>query len=191
MSQEIHTPRTRSRRPFVLAAAMLAGLALSLVAGPASAHDELVGSDPAAGSQVAELPAEITLTFSGVLIDEPGATEVVVTDAEGTDLTALDPVLDGTRLTQGLVGEASGAVTVIYRVVSSDGHPVSDQFTFTVGDGTAVAPVGTETPLPGAPMEDLGDGIRVVWIIIGVLVVALGGALIAVLVARARRARED
>jgi hypothetical protein len=40
------------------------------------------------------------MTFSGVLMDEPGATHVVVTDAAGTDLTDGDPVIDGTRLTQ-------------------------------------------------------------------------------------------
>lgn len=188
MSSGIHT----RRHPFALAVAVLAGLALALVAGPAYAHDELIGSDPAAGSQVAELPSEITMTFSGVLLDEPGATEVVVTDAEGNDLTALAPVLDGTRLTQGLVGSASGTVTVTYRVVSSDGHPVSDRFTFTVGTGDA--PPATATPLPSAPTDGApsqGTGAGIVWIVLGVLVVALGGGVVAVLVARTRRARED
>ncbi len=78
-------------------------------------------------AEVGTLPAQITMTFSGVLMDEPGATQVVVTDAAGASLTDGDPTLDGTHLTQGLAGNASGPVTVTWRVVSSDGHPVSGQ----------------------------------------------------------------
>ncbi len=184
MSQEVHT------RPFRLRAVVAALIALLLCAVPtaAFAHDELVGTQPERETQIAELPAELVLTFSGVLLDEPGATEVVVTDAAGTSLVAGDPVLDGTRLTQPVEGSAAGAVTVIWRVVSSDGHPVSGEYAFTVGDGTST-PVGTENPLPGPPMADTGMG--TVWIILGVVGVALAGALLAVLIARARGRRED
>ncbi len=190
MSSGIHS----LRRPLALALAVLAGLALALVAAPAYAHDELIGSDPAVGAHVDTLPTQIAMTFSGVLLDEPGATVVEVTDAAGDDLTASDPVLDGTRLTQELSGEASGVVTVTYRVVSSDGHPVSDRFTFTVGDGSAVdptpaSPVATATALPGAPMAT--TDLTWIWVVLAVVVTGLGGALVAVLVARARRARED
>lgn len=165
------------------------GMVLAGAATPAFAHDELVGALPADGAQVDALPAELALTFSGVLLDEPGATEVVVTDAGGASLTGGDPVLDGTKLTQPLTGSAEGTVTVIWRVVSSDGHPVSGEYSFTVGSGDAVAPIATASPLPGPPMSDTGMG--TVWIVIGVVVIALGGALVAVLVARARGRRED
>lgn len=175
---------------------MLAGLALVFFGGPAFAHDEVIGSSPAAGSQVEALPAEIELTFSGVLLDEPGATQVVVTDASGASLVAGDPVLDGTRLTQPLEGTAAGEVTVIWRVVSSDGHPISDEFTFTVGTGgetegttAPVAPVETATPLPGPPMQ--ATDFTWIWIVLGVVLVGAGGALVAVLVAKARGPRED
>jgi len=165
------------------------------VAGPAFAHDELIGSTPVAGSQVDELPDEIVLTFSGVLLDESGATQVVVTDASGASLVAGDPVLDGTRLTQPLEGAASGEVTVIWRVVSSDGHPVSDEFTFTVAGGgesatdPTAAPIATSTPLPGPPMQAID--LTWIWIVLGVVLVGAGGALVAVLVAKARGPRED
>ncbi|WP_282836527.1 copper resistance CopC family protein [Microbacterium flavum] len=188
MSQEIHT----ARRPLALLFGLVAALALVLAAAPAWAHDELIGSDPAAGSEIDALPSELTLTFSGVLMDEPGATEVVVTDATGASLVGGDPVLDGTRLTQPLTGSASGAVTVIWRVVSSDGHPVSDQFTFTVGDGSAVLPsASAPAPTATAPADSAPASLAGVWIIIALVAVALGGALVAVLVARARRSRED
>jgi methionine-rich copper-binding protein CopC len=102
---------------------LFAVIGIVFAGAPAWAHDELIGADPATGARVDALPAEITMTFSGVLMDEPGATDVVVTDAAGTDLTSGDPVIDGTRLTQQLSGSAAGEVTVIWRVVSSDGHP--------------------------------------------------------------------
>lgn len=207
MSHRIHTPR-----PFSAATALLAlivGFALTLVASPAFAHDELIGSSPAAGSEVDALPAEITLTFSGVLIDGAGTTQIVVTDASGADITGGDPVLDGTKVTQPLAASAApGLVTVVWRVVSSDGHPVSDQFTFTVAGGSgaspeasasasspaAVAPTGTApSPTESAPADDAGDGgmSPAVWIGAGVAIFA---ALIAVFTATSaakRRRTED
>ena len=212
MSHRIHTPR-----PFSAATALLAlivGFALTLVASPAVAHDELIGSSPAAGSEVDALPAEITLTFSGVLIDGAGTTQIVVTDASGADITGGDPVLDGTKVTQPLAASAApGLVTVVWRVVSSDGHPVSDQFTFTVAGGSgaspeasasasspaatssaAVAPTGTApSPTESASADDAGDGglSPAVWIGAGVAIFA---ALIAVFTATSaakRRRTED
>ena len=212
MSHRIHTPR-----PFSAATALLAlivGFALTLVASPAVAHDELIGSSPAAGSEVDALPAEITLTFSGVLIDGAGTTQIVVTDASGADITGGDPVLDGTKVTQPLAASAApGLVTVVWRVVSSDGHPASDQFTFTVAGGSgaspeasasasspaatssaAVAPTGTApSPTESAPADDAGDGgiSPAVWIGAGVAIFA---ALIAVFTATSaakRRRTED
>lgn len=187
MSHTIH----KSRRSLSLIIAVLAAFAIALVASPAWAHDELVGSDPAAGSQIDELPAEITLTFSAVLMNETGATEVVVTDATGADLTAGDPTLDGTRVIQPVSGDVAGVVTVIWRVVSSDGHPISDTFSFTVGNGGVApgTPSDTATFAPGPDMQDNGMGI--VWIALGIVAVGLGGALVAVLVAKARSPRED
>ena len=80
-----------------------------LVASPASAHDELVSSDPAADSSLDALPAQLTLTFSGELATDPGATELQVTDAAGTSLADGDRVVEGTVVTQPLTGAASGA----------------------------------------------------------------------------------
>lgn len=167
---------------------MFVAFALTSVASPASAHDELIGSDPAADAHLDAVPQELQLTFSGLLLDEPGATQVVVTDAAGAALTVDDPVLDGTRLTQGLTGSASGTVTVVWRVVSSDGHPVSGEFSFTVGEAEATTPTPTASPAPAAPVE---DGSRVGWIVLGIVAIGLLGALVAVLLRRARNARED
>ncbi|WP_336633126.1 MULTISPECIES: copper resistance CopC family protein [unclassified Microbacterium] len=200
MPSSIPAPPRRPRSPVemlaragaIVAATLAVLVGTFMTAAPASAHDELIGAEPAAQSQVDAPPDELVLTFSGVLLDQPGTTEVVVTDAAGTDLTDGDPVLSGTRLTQPLTPTAQpGAVTVVWRVVSSDGHPVSGQYTFTVGgdaDG-APTPAASPTEVPGAPME----GTDMTWLLVvgGIVLVGAGGALVAVLLARSRPPHED
>jgi len=183
MSSGVSSSR-RPRRVAGAAIAVLVGVLLSVTAAPAFAHDELLGADPAAGAQLEALPESLTLTFSGVLLDEPGATAVVVTDAAGISLTDGDPVLDGTSLTQPLSAETAGIVTVIWRVVSSDGHPISGEYTFTVGDGTA-SPVAT----PEAPTQN-ASGFDATWTLVGIAGAAIG-ALALWLVTRRRPPRED
>lgn len=174
-----------------LAAALVTGSAAS----PAFAHDELVGSDPAVGSEVAEMPAEITLTFSGVLLTGDGTTDVVVTDAAGTELSTEPPIVDGVRVIQPISGSASGEITVTWRVVSSDGHPISDQFGFVVAGastGSTTEPSDAVSPSPSAPGTDAGtDGVELlpVWIVVGV--VAVVAVFFVVFLTRRRGPRED
>lgn len=197
----------RLSRPVALVTALLlAALAALATASPARAHDELLGSDPAAKSTVDALPAQLRLTFSGVIASEDGASEVQVTDASGATLTDGAPTAQDNVLTQPLAGEASGTVTVLWKVVSSDGHPISGEFSFTVEDApaptptetasptpddspapTAVAPVATATPPADATPAD-GSSV-LPWLIAGVLALALAGAVVYLLASRARRER--
>lgn len=206
-------PSTKSfRRPVArFAAAAAAALALAvggvLVATPASAHDELVSTDPASGSTVDALPAQLTLTFNESVSTEQGATEVKVTDAAGTDLAAAHPtVQDNNVVTQQLRGPASGVVTVVWKVVSADGHPVSGQYTFTVAGATTPTPVPTVTvtvtptpvdtpsasPSPTlVPTDNTSDtGTAWPWIVGLVILLAVIAAVAYLLVSRSRRRRE-
>ena len=192
MSHRVHTFRSVL---VGLVALLLGGLSIA-VATPAWAHDELIGADPSVNADVGALPAKITMTFSGVLMDEPGATQVVVTDAAGTSLTDGDPTLDGTHLMQSLSGSASGPVTVTWRVVSSDGHPVAGQYTFTVAGGATQSPStgGTTTTetLTATPTSSGDAGVPVfVWVLLGLVVAAALGALVAVLLRKSRATPED
>lgn len=181
--------RTRSRRPRLLVIlGLVLGLAGTAVAVPAVAHDELLASDPAADSEVAQLPDAVTLTYSGVLIDEPGVNAISVTDAAGTELADGSPVLDGTTVTQALTGDSQGPITVRWRVVSSDGHPVSGEFSFTAGDPAAAPTAPSETTSAETADEGLPP---VFWIVVAVVVVAGVAALIVALVAASRRRTED
>lgn len=192
--------------------AALAALLLSAgglaIAAPASAHDELVSSDPADGATLDAAPEALTLTFSANINAEPSATEVQVTDAAGTALAGTPAVLDNvlTVPVDAAEGEASGAITVLWKVVSSDGHPISGEFAFTVNAPAPTAtPSATASAEPSAsadpsatpepseteiapPMdEDSTFGEVWPWIVGLVLFAAVGGAVLYLLVSRSRR----
>lgn len=165
----------------------LAALAVLGLAAPASAHDQLLSTSPQDGSTVAALPDEVTLTFSDLVTDAGGdANQVRVLDASCTPLDEGDAVVQDNLLIQKVSGTATGPITVQWRAVSRDGHPVSGEFGFRVGEGggaacpscaAAVAPVGTEDA-PASPLP---------WIIGGVVIVlvAAGGGYL--LLTRSRR----
>ncbi|WP_245861127.1 copper resistance CopC family protein [Microbacterium aurantiacum] len=201
------TVRRFPAAPFVLAASVLAAVLMLVTPLPASAHDSLQSSSPAADSTVPTLPAELTLTFSAGLVDGKGATEVVVTDAAGNSVTDGPATVDGATVTQPLVSEAdAGVYRVIWKVVSSDGHPTSEEFSFTVATSTLAEPTAATTadpapsetpsavqspPATATPEGTPADGdafLRVLpWIIGAVIVAGLGGAIVATMVRRARR----
>lgn len=198
--------RARSRLLTVLVAALAVTASSLVLAPPASAHYELVSTDPAADSVVTTLPDQISLTFSGDLLADPGATVIEVVDATGVSLTAGDPAVEGGVVTQALSGDASGPITVRWKVVYDDGHAGSADFGFTV-DAPAptptptptATPTPTDTPTPTAspaptptasPAPDAGGDAMLGWFIGGgVLVLAVAGAVTYLLVSRSRRLR--
>ncbi|WP_165362758.1 copper resistance CopC family protein [Promicromonospora panici] len=118
---------------------LVAGLAVAVVAtiataAPASAHDKLISSDPASGQTLAEAPSAVSLTFSADVLDMGAA--VVVSDDGGTDWVSAAPMVDGPTVTAALdPGMADTGYEIRWRVVSSDGHPISGVVPFAVGDG--------------------------------------------------------
>jgi copper resistance protein C len=154
------TPRAVHRRPrrglALLATTLLSGVLVLAGASAAQAHDTLVGTDPADGSTVAEVPDHVTLTFG-----EPAqalGTEVVVHGPNGEALSVGPAQLAGNAVTQDVAPvRPAGVYTVEWRVTSQDGHPVSGTFTFTatesVGLPAGVTPTAaptTDTPAPTA-----------------------------------------
>lgn len=149
------TVRRFPAAPIALAATLLTAILIFLAPLSASAHDALIGASPAADSSVETLPAELTLTFNAQLIDGEGATEVVVTDAAGASVTDGAATVDGSVVNQPLVAEAdAGQYHVIWKIVSSDGHPTSGEFFFTVNTGSRSATAEpSATPTPSATAE--------------------------------------
>lgn len=193
----MHTAaRRRSLVPIALAAALLTAFLVLLFPHSAAAHDSLVASSPEADSTVETLPAELTLTFSAQLIDGEGATEVVVTGPDGASAIDGAPTLDGAIVTQPLVDEAAaGEYHVIWKVVSSDGHPVSGEYSFVVTTGTAPeapvttpptaapsaepTPTASETSVTGSedPNMTAGSSISAPWLVAGAVVVLIAAFL--------------
>lgn len=143
------TARRLPAAPVAVAAALLTAFLVLFAPLSASAHDSLLASSPEADSTVDTLPAELTLTFSAKLIDETGATEVVVTDPSGDSVAEGAATVEGAIVTQQLSTEApAGAYHVIWKVVSSDGHPTSGEFDFTVANSTEAAPTAEPSAEP-------------------------------------------
>lgn len=119
------------------AATLVAALALVSIASPAAAHDELIASSPASGEALQSAPAQVDMTFSAQLMEIGAA--VIVADGSDADWVGGDPVIEGDTVTVPLLDTMpDGAYEIRWRVVSSDGHPISGVIPFTVGDVSAI-----------------------------------------------------
>ncbi|OZB87762.1 MAG: hypothetical protein B7X41_11700 [Microbacterium sp. 14-71-5] len=129
----------------VLVAALVSVLGLA-GAGPAAAHGEPVSTDPADGASVATAPDQVTLTFTDKAIAL--GTEVKVTAPDGSVVSTGDPQLGPTTVAQPLApARPAGTYTVVWRVTSADGHPVSGTFPFAATSAVGVA-APTQSAVP-------------------------------------------
>lgn len=137
-----------------IAAAALAGalaaLGCLLLAAPAWAHATLVDSSPAQDDHLAALPEEVSFEFNQ---DMSAPAYVIVTGPDGTSMTVGEPQVDGPVVRQAVAaGGPEGDYTMAFRAVSEDGHPVTGEITFAVGEGagsTATADDPTASDAPG------------------------------------------
>ncbi|PPI20890.1 transporter [Rathayibacter sp. AY1B1] len=133
-----------TRRRALVAATAIGLLGSIAVAAPASAHNYLVSTTPAADSTVSEQPGTLVLTTNDDLL-------VLGTDGTAAALRVVGP--DGLYYGDGCVSVvgpeasmplelgAAGEYEVTWQVVSTDGHPVSGQYAFdwAPADGAALA----------------------------------------------------
>ncbi len=140
-------------RLFALVCAALA--AMMMLAAPALAHDRLVGSEPKDGAEILQGEArEITLEFSAEPLEL--GNEVRVKDSAGTVLFEGEPKVDGHEIRVELETlPKPGEMTLEWRVVSSDGHPISGTLTYTVTEDPSNP---TEEAGSSATEESAGEG---------------------------------
>ena len=156
-------------RPVV---AVLVALAiLFLGAWPASAHAELVGTDPEEGALLEAAPASVTLTFN-----EPvrlTSQEVAVYDAAGepVDSSASSAGAEVTVALPGAAELADGTYVVSWNVLSSDGHPISGALTFSVGAPSTTVSAPPEPETSSRVVEVVRDVVTVVSLV-GLLLAA-------------------
>lgn len=196
------------KKLFLGTTAALATLAVLGLATPASAHDVLIASNPAADSSIGVLPDAFTITMNEPLLDLSGDASgfaIQVIDEEGAFYGDGCLAIDEATLAMGATLGDPGQYTFRWQAVSQDGHPVSGEFAFTwTGDGTTAGsaeppvcgvtgvepePVVTETPAPAptsAPESTTQDD-PIRWVVGGVAALAIIGALVTVILRLRRR----
>ncbi|QKS19094.1 copper resistance protein CopC [Curtobacterium sp. Csp1] len=195
----------------VLLASVLVAATLPVVlgAGPASAHDVLVSSDPAADASVSGDLDRVTLTLSEPPLSGLQSGIVIsVTDAGGSEHARGDVSTDGNTIGTAVDLTDAGAYQVRWRSVSVDGHPISGEYAFTSTGATAPAPsasapsssatAGTPAvgPSPSATATEVAEAqapaahqhgaATTIWLLAGLVVVALLAVLVTRLVQRRR-----
>jgi len=127
----------------------LASLLAFATATPAFAHDGLVGSNPAAGDVVTTELTSVDLTFSDDFLQIGGYTPafaIQITGPDGRFYNTDCVTLDGGSISTPVALGESGDYTVVWQVVSSDAHPISDTF------GFSYAKPDTVTAAEGSPI---------------------------------------
>jgi methionine-rich copper-binding protein CopC len=146
------------KRSAVVSRGVVAVVALVCVtAQPALAHSELEASDPAADTQVGDVPTEVSLTFTET--PSPDA-NVVIRDGCNDDVAG-DSRVEGKSLITAVQGGEPGGWSVSYTVISAeDGHESKGDYVFLVqgkqdcsnNDG------GNGNNTPGGNGDDIGSG---------------------------------
>ena len=125
------------------------GALTALGLAPAAAHDEVLSTSPEQDAVLETAPEQIELSYSGEIMDI--GHQVLVTGPDGQSVTEGPLERDGSQVIQPLAetGSEEGTYQVVWRVVSSDGHPIEGTYTYQVGDGadtTTAAPSLSSTP---------------------------------------------
>jgi copper resistance protein C len=157
----------------------------------ASAHAALKSMTPAEGSTVRQAPKQVVLEFN-----EPISTTfatVTITGPDGASVAKGNADVSGATVTQAVSEDLSaGGYMVAFRVVSKDGHPISDKKEFTLAlpattsstaaptsvtpdTATTSAPVAAPSSAKHTTAHDEGGSSVPMWALLAVAVVALGG----------------
>ncbi|TFD84539.1 copper resistance protein CopC [Cryobacterium lactosi] len=196
--------RDSRRTATTLRRSALAGVALVVAtlgwsAVPAFAHNYVVSTSPEAGSVVTEQPGVVTVTTNDNLLDLSG-------EGAGSAMQVSGPTdapryygdgcatVSGPNLQAEVQLGQPGEYTVVWQTVSTDGHSISDSFTFTwqpdasqvLDEGSATAPTcasagaGAAAADTDAASDSAGTGGTAVS---GTDLLWIGGALVAILAA--------
>ena len=178
--------RASAARTVVLVVLLVLAVTALLPSLPASAHTELLGGSPAAGSRVDHPVGRVTLRFEDAVL--PDGLDVVVR-GPGGDVTRGRPQVSGAVVTVPVTLTRAGRHTVAFRVTGDDGHLVSGSYGFRVTSrGVGAVPVAARAgaKVPPSPAVALGEASadatsgRGSWMVVGsgllMLAVVLGSA---------------
>lgn len=138
------------------ATAALAIALMAFAAAPAQAHDVLASSTPTAGSTITELPDVFSVTMNEEVLNLAGdgsGFALQITDAAGLYFGDGCLSVSGATLSMGPALGSAGTYTVLWQVVSGDGHPTDGEYTFTWA-GTDASPGSVTAPVCGVASEE-------------------------------------
>ena len=121
-----------------------------VVATPAQAHNFLVSSTPSSGEVLTRLPREFIITTNGPLFTLGHSTNgfaMEIRDTAGQYYGDGCLAVSGSSMSQAPALGAPGGYTVLWQLVSSDGHTVSGEYPFTwAPDAGQPVSVGASIP---------------------------------------------
>ena len=164
--------RSRGRTTVPAVRKALIGLAVSvadvvMLAAPAGAHATLIQTQPAASQVYSSPPPAIVLRFSESVQVKLGGIRLF--DAKGHRIDTGAPSHPngaGATVSVSLPKLKDGTYVATWRVISADGHPVQNGFTFSVGE---VSATGANAQSLANRLLSQQGGSRVVGVINGAL----------------------
>lgn len=139
----------------------------------ANAHAGVVATSPVQDQVLTSMAREISIQFSEelLMISNQDVNTLSLTEFDGPPIEIENIVVEGEFLKAEIpvVDYAPGTYEVSYRIVSADGHKVSDSFTFTLN-----APVVTTAAAP----TDGGDGVIPLPIVAAIVILTLTGGFL-------------
>jgi copper resistance protein C len=153
---------------------ILALAAWLAAAGSAQAHDSLTGSNPGDGAELQRPPATVSLVFSASPLTVGAFVSAVGPD--GAPISLGEPQFDGPTVSATWPASAgsAGVYQVVWRVVSSDGHPIEGTVSFSLLASSSVEPTASPSASEGDGGQATTTGSTRSW-----LVPALGVAVVA------------
>jgi methionine-rich copper-binding protein CopC len=139
--------RARHRLSAFAAALGVGAVLATAGAAAANAHDTLDGTAPAQGSTVTALSA-VSLTFSADPLGTDGAAVIQVIGPDKRYYETACPDLNGPVVSSPVALGSAGSYEVLWRVVSSDGHPISGSYTFSYAPGGSATPAAAGSAKP-------------------------------------------
>lgn len=142
----------------------------------ASAHDLLVDIDPKEGSVVAASYFEARLTFNNPLLvvaDEVNA-ELAIRLKGSENWTNQEISIEGSELLAQVVLNEPGEYELRWKVVSSDGHPITGESSFAAEFESSPEPLEPEVIAPNPISETETETGSLTGFYIGLAMVALG-----------------
>jgi len=116
-----------------LVVAALVAAAVLGIAGPASAHNQVIATTPASGATLTALPAQFSITTNLPMLDINGTGNGFALQIRSADGRYYGDgclkIVDATMSEKAAIGPA-GDYTVLWQLISQDGHTVSGSYPF-------------------------------------------------------------